>query len=366
MKPADIAREVAYPLTNATVVTAFITFYLALELITWILSLGPIFFVSALIIAVFVLPALCLYLMFLLEARSKGKAPEPPAVEHLHWYGSGWNLVQVLYYVALSYALNRFITADASAGIVAIVFLVAGTLPASLSILAITRSPLESVHPATIAKLIGRCGWSYWIAPLFVLLSAKIIWVLFISSLPGWLADLVALYLVFAFYALTGAIMQPQRLHEEIDIHEPLGPDEAAITAELQALRTNVLDHAYGFISRGNREGGFRHIHDWIADDPEPGTAWQWYFDNMMRWRDRTPALFFGQQYVSRLLHDGDFGAAAKVILRCRYENEAFQPLAEDREQAVAAAEHAGNEELARALRAGMSGPHAIEVVRRR
>ena len=355
MRAADILRALAYPLTNSTVLTAFVTFYLVLELIRWILSLGMFFFVSALIIAAFVTPALCLYLIFLLDARARGKHPDPPGVEHLHWYGSGWSLLQVLYFLIVAYAAWRISDLDSPTGIVIIVLIVAAILPASLAILAVTRSPAEAVHPITLGKLIKRCGLDYWIAPVIFLLGAQLVWQLFNRPFPGWLEDFLILYALFAFYSLTGTIMQPQHLHREVDIHEPLGPDEAQITADLTALRTDVLDHAYGFISRGNRDGGFEHILGWIAEDPEPDSAWQWYFEQMMRWKDPAPALFFGQQYVSRLLHDGEFHAAVKTILRCRYENEAFKPFRDDIGQAIAAAEHVGNEELAKALRAGMS-----------
>lgn len=355
MKPTDILRSLAYPFISQTVLFAFIMFYLAAEFVRWAISSGPMFFVSAIIIAAFILPALSLYLVFLLDARARGREPEPPGVEHLHWYGSGWSLLQVLYFAGLGYAVYVLAGIDSAVGLIAVVLFVAAALPASLATLAVTRSAAESLNPKTIAKVIKRCGGSYWIAPAFFLFATIVAWSVFTSSLGGWLADLVVLYLLFVFYALTGEIMQPQRLHKEVEIHEPLAPDEAQITADLLARRTDVLNHAYGFISRGNREGGFRHIDDGIARDPEPESAWQWYFDSMMRWQEKTPALFFGQRYVHRLLDDGDYRAATKVITRCLYENEAFQPLAEDREQAVAAAEHAGNEELARALRAGMS-----------
>lgn len=355
LRAIEFARALLYPVLSQTVLFAFVMFYLIAEFVRWAATTGPFFFISGIIVAGFILPALSLYLISLLDARAKGREPEPPGVEHLHWFGSGWSLLQVLYYSVIAYAAYKLASLDGAEGIIAVVVLVAVVLPASLATLAVTHSPLESLHPITIGKVIRRCGGSYWIAPVFLLLAAERVWSLWNSSLPGWLVDMVSLYLLFVFYALTGAVMQPQRLHEEVDIHAPLGPDDAQVTADLNVLRTDVLNHAYGFISRGNRDGGFKHIHNWIADDPEPDSAWQWYFDQMMRWKDPTPALFFGQHYIARLLHDGDFHAATKIITRCRFENEAFKPFREDLEKAIAAAAHVGNEELARALRAGMS-----------
>jgi putative membrane protein insertion efficiency factor len=114
--------------------------------------------------------------------------------------------------------------------------------------------------------------------------------------------------------------------------------------------RTVVLNHAYGFISRDNRAGGFKHIHDWIEQDADPDDAWSWFFDQMMLWEIKDPALLFAQEYLTRLLHDGDYTKAVKVITRCRYINESFLPLSDDRELAREAAEACGNDELAASL----------------
>jgi putative membrane protein insertion efficiency factor len=126
-------------------------------------------------------------------------------------------------------------------------------------------------------------------------------------------------------------------------------PDEKEVE-QLRKERAAVLNHAYGFISRNNRAGGFKHIHDWIERDPDPDDAWSWFFDQMMLWEIKDPAQLFAQQYLTRLLHAGDYPKAVKVITRCRYINESFLPLADDRELAREAAEVCGNDELANTL----------------
>jgi len=119
---------------------------------------------------------------------------------------------------------------------------------------------------------------------------------------------------------------------------------------ELRKERAAVLDHAYGFISRDNREGGFQHIHNRLEEDPDPDDAWSWFFDQMMLWELKEPALLFAQRYLTRLLHDGDYSKAVKVLTRCRYVNDSFLPLTDDRELACEAAQHCGNEEMAGVL----------------
>ena len=92
------------------------------------------------------------------------------------------------------------------------------------------------------------------------------------------------------------------------------------------------------------------HIHDWLSEDPQPDTAWSWFFQQMMRWESKEPALAFGQQFIARLLRQQDAVGAVKVMMRCRLENEAFLPLPEDRAAAREAAEQCQNDELLRSL----------------
>lgn len=115
--------------------------------------------------------------------------------------------------------------------------------------------------------------------------------------------------------------------------------------------RDAVLNHAYGFVSRGNRAGGLKHIYLCIADDPNPDHAWAWFHKRMLSWELTDAVLEFSQQYLKRMLYRDESVAAVKLMLRCRLINEMFRPLPEDRPQALIAAEHCRNEELMRVLR---------------
>jgi hypothetical protein len=351
MQPADIGRALIYPVAHSTTFIALVSFHLFLQLIGWIIGLGPYHIVSAFILIAFIVPALCLYLIFVLDARARGADPDPPGVEHLHWYGSVWSLLQVLYYAFLVYTIYRLGSWYGTGMLLMVFVLFAAVLPASLAILAVTHSPVESLNPLAIRRLIDRCGGSYWIAPTYFLMGALLVWWLNTSPLPEWMVELISLYLVFAFYTLIGAIVRPHHLHDEVGIYKPVERSKAEMNSCLQNLRTDVLNHAYGFISRGNRVGGLKHIRDWIEEDPDPVLGWQWFFDQMMRWEIKDPALVFGQQYLGWLLRNGDHVAAVKVMLRCRMENEAFQPLAEDKPLALEAAERCQHEELINLLR---------------
>ncbi|MBT8101185.1 MAG: membrane protein insertion efficiency factor YidD [Gammaproteobacteria bacterium] len=132
------------------------------------------------------------------------------------------------------------------------------------------------------------------------------------------------------------------------------GASDGQVEADPELLakqRTKVLNHAYGFVSRGNRAGGLEHIYGWLHEDPDPGAAWSWFFEQMMRWENHDAALVYAQRYLGELLLAGREMQAVKLLLRMRLVNESFRPLPEDLELSIAAARKTGNDALGDALR---------------
>jgi hypothetical protein len=344
MKASDLARAFALPLTQLPVLFAMLLFFGFLELaFAW----G----ILGLFLAFLIVPAMFRYLMQILDAQLRGQDPAPPDVDLFLWFGSAWRIFSAVHVFFLIYATYVLGSRFGVVGLLTVFIVFAVFLPASLAVLAITRLPLESLNPRAVGGLIRRCGPTYWIAPSFLLVALIMSWFISATSLPDLAKEFVGFYFVFACYAVVGAVARPQQLHKEVDIPEPQAPDEDQIDASLSQERTAVLNHAYGFISRGNRDGGFKHLYGHLGRDPEPYTAWRWFFEQMLRWESQEPALLFGQQYLSRLLHDGDYVAAVKLIMRCRLTNAAFKPLGGDMELALEAAEHCHNDELISILR---------------
>ena len=112
----------------------------------------------------------------------------------------------------------------------------------------------------------------------------------------------------------------------QVEIEEPLEPDTEELAKDLLKERQKVANHAYGFISRGNREGGFAHVREWLEKESEFEEAWQWFFEEMLRWENKDPALFFAQEYLSRLLEWQKETDVLKLIVRCLHHNERWQP----------------------------------------
>ncbi len=339
MKASDLARAFALPLTQLPVLFAMLMFFAFLELaFAW----G----ILGLFLAFLIVPATFRYLMQILDAQLRGQDPAPPDVDLFLWFGNAWSIFPAVHVFFLIYATYVLGSRFGVVGLLTVFIVFAVLLPASLAVMAITRSPLESLKPRAIGGFIRRCGPTYWIAPSFLLIALIVSWFISVTRLPDLAQEFVGFYLVFACYVVIGAVARSKQLHKEVGIPEPPAPDSDQLDASLSRERTAVLNHAYGFISRGNRDGGFKHLYGHLGSDPEPDTAWRWFFEQMLRWERQGPALLFGQQYLSRLLHDGDYVAAVKLIMRCRLINAAFKPLAEDRELALIAAQHCHNDEL--------------------
>ncbi len=342
MTPASLFKAILYPLTSATVLVPLIVFWLLTSFAAW----GGLF---GLFLMAFVLMATVRFLMMVLEARARGAEPETPGVEFFSLFGDGWNLFPAALVVLFAFLINATGAAFGIAWAAAVSVVICIIFPASLAVLAVTRSPLQSINPVTIVKLISRCGGTLWIAILFLHVAG---WLAYLSNdLPSMLASFVQMYLWFAYFSLLGSLIEPYDLFAEVGIPAPLEKGGDAIDADIERHRVSALGHAYGFVSRDNREGGFKHLFSEIENDPDPVGAWAWYFNKMMGWEQNHHALFFAQHYIRDALRHGEELTALKVAMRSHHADEQFRPFREDIAVLVAAAERHGNTELAAVLK---------------
>ena len=102
------------------------------------------------------LPPLFRYQMTIVEDCARGKAPSALGADDFGIVGKGYAFFPLLLVLALG-SLSH--TASSQFGIVGsgVVFVLAGVLfPASLALLAITRSPLQCINPVAVARFIYR------------------------------------------------------------------------------------------------------------------------------------------------------------------------------------------------------------------
>jgi hypothetical protein len=342
MIATDIVRAILAPLTELTMLLPLLLFWGLLALGVWGGMIGVF-------VIIFSLPPLFRFQSFIVEAYANGRVPGAFDAEFFNWIGSGWTLFPLLLAVACGGGAMFAANAWGPGSAWAIAIAAAAILPASLAVLAITHSSLQALNPVALLGVYARAGWPFLVAPAYLLAFT---WLVVAGvDLPLWAMLLAGLFLVFSSASLVGALIAPSQIVNDVYIPDAAGPDETKIFGDIERARTAALTHAYGFISRGNRKGGFGHLFAEIARDPDPPAAWAWYFEKMLGWEITTHALFFAQHYVHDALQHGEEVRALKVIMRCRLLDEQFRPFPGDVQAALAAAARSGNSELAEVLK---------------
>ncbi|MDJ0916673.1 MAG: hypothetical protein QNJ05_02845 [Woeseiaceae bacterium] len=349
-----VARELVFPLRVLSVVLQIIVVTLLLSIAVALLSLPPsgflvlVWIVSAIGILV-VLPYLFRSLMDYLECRARDRRPEVAGLERFSVFENTWSLFPIVLAGVAGWGMYRSALVDSAIGSWLILLFGLAILPAVLCVLAITHSPLQSVNPLSLWKLIHRMGPSYAVVPGVAALLLVVY--LAFPDVPAFYDILLLLYLAFALFGACGAAIRPFDIIDDIEI----APDESAGEERRRAIsdaqREKQLTHAYGFASRGNTAGAVDFLVSASAEEADPIAAREWYFSQMLRWEDNFAALKFAQTIVHEHLAAGYDVAAVKLILRCRLLDPRFAPLSEDLDAAIAAAEACQNPDLAKVLR---------------
>ena len=342
MSATDIIRVMFAPLREFTILVPLLMFWTLIALGIW----GGVFGIFLLALT---LPPLFRFLSFIVESYADGRVPGAFDAEFFNWVGTMWTMFPLLLAVLFGVAGYYATLAWASAGLWLVIVIAAAIVPASLAVLAITHSALQALNPLALLRVYERTGAAFLVAPLYVLALVAV--TIEVGGLPLWARIFTTLFTMFSVAALTGAMIAPVRLVDEVYIPDAEPDDPGKVASDLEQARTAALNHAYGFISRDNREGGFRHLFAEIERDPDPAAAWDWYFQRMIRWEQAHHALFFARHYVRDALRHGEDKRALKATMRCLHEDGAFRPFSEDRAALCEAAERAGNVELAEVLK---------------
>ena len=340
MSLREFLRELVFPATSTTTVLALFTFVVLIRL-----AMAAGLFGLWLLIAT--LPALLRYLTMIAEARAAGIDTPPPGIEFFTLVGNLWALFPVIPAVALAYALRVIEQFVGAIPALAVALGAAAIVPAMIGLLVLTHSPLTAVDPRAIGRFMIRCGGNYWYAPATAVLVVAPVMP---KSMPAFATIALEIYLAAALFAVIGGVTRHSALTDEVELPDAAEPGQEKVREADIRERSRVLNHAYGFASRGNRDGALAHIYDWLSQDPEPDAAWPWFLERMLRWDDVYPGLLYAQQYLGRLLALGNQVAAVKLMLRCRMLNEGFRPLGPDLPAAMDAARACGNDELLAAL----------------
>jgi hypothetical protein len=167
-------------------------------------------------------------------------------------------------------------------------------------------------------------------------------------GVPLFLIDLGTSYQIVLLFSMTGAVLHTKDVAMQVTIEDPLEPTADDIARDLDNERRKVANHAYGFVSRGNREGGFAHVRQWLEKEADLAEAYRWFFHEMLTWENKDPALFFAQEYLGGLLESEMENEALKLISRCLHENPRWRPLPENRDEVHELAARHGRQDLFR------------------
>ncbi|MEM7501537.1 MAG: hypothetical protein AAF417_05815 [Pseudomonadota bacterium] len=339
MTLSDLARELGFPLRQGTLAIGIVVFYLFIQLA---LAAG----LFGLWLAIVILPAMVRFLLGVSESRIYGVPLSPPGIEQFNWLASPASLMAMLWLGAAAWAVvTTALTVGGSAalGVGTIALLV---LPAPLGALALSRSALASVNPFALVAIVRKCGWNYLWIPASVSLVFALAMLLRAGGVPSLIIDLLMMYGVFLLFTLTGGVAAERGAAVLIEDPQAMEPDPELEIERLDKEREAVLNHAYGLISRGNREGGLAHIDGFLATSDFVLEDYAWFFDGMMRWERTDAALYFAQAYLTALLDSGHEIAALKLLSRCGRENASFRPAARDRERMRAVVDAHGRADL--------------------
>jgi len=343
MKPADLPRELVYPFSDMSILLAMTGF--------WLLgSLAKAGGMLGLWLGAILLPAFFRYALYILDARSKGQEVPALGIEMFTWVENNWSLFPLVLlcgyvWAAVYLANNVSILAALLSGVFLLII-----FPASMAVLSVTRSPMQSLNPVAITTMIRSCGWEYGYVVLTMPVLLLVMVYILSPVLPDFIMQLLWIYAYFLAYSLTGAVVESAAVVADVSI-----PDAIEMTADEHeerrtADRMKVANHAYGFVSRGNRAGGLAHIQSFIDGEQDKEEAYNWFFNQMLKWENTDAALLFAQSYLHQLLSQQRDTAALKLLSQSYHANPRFRPAKEDAEAAIELAKRNRRDDLLKFL----------------
>lgn len=202
--------------------------------------------------------------------------------------------------------------------------------PAAIITLAMTDSLIAALNPVTWVSVIGRIGWPYLAASVFLFLmeiSEKIANSL-VAGLTGGagligvlIGFFVSAYFLVATFHLMGYLVYQH--HEElgVEVDEPIerndamSEDESLVARSRELVQEGQIEEALGLIREHLRgKGGVPAVHD--------------QYRKLLQLReDRDALLEHGREYVGLLLHGfQDERKALRVTDECLAMDPEFRP----------------------------------------
>lgn len=203
----------------------------------------------------------------------------------------------------------------------------AAAFPASAALMGLTGSLPHALNPSSIAGVARSMGHRY--AGLLLgcggILGAAIMLQVGLARIGGpgaWLGRAVVLWSILAMFALIGAVLRamPERFAIPGGIEPEHERRERLRRRDWQA----ALDRVYASLRSGLNSRGDAELRQLIDSEEQSVEIYQWVFDAMWTWEDRSHALELAPRYIARLIETGELYSALKRFTQCRHSAERF------------------------------------------
>jgi hypothetical protein len=204
--------------------------------------------------------------------------------------------------------------------------------PASAALMSITLNAGAALNPASVLGVIQTMGADYakllLVCAALVLLTELLPAVLGSGLLAALLRNVASVWGMLAVFALIGGAIREHR--DDFDIPGERKDEEEVRTHDREREWQRALDRAYASIRGGLPAEGYRTIKELLAAENDGVDAYQWVFNRMLEWEDRSHALQFATRFIERLVAAGREHGALELVAQCRrlWKDFAVPPVA--------------------------------------
>jgi hypothetical protein len=229
-------------------------------------------------------------------------------------------------------------------------------LPATVALLAISDSWLHALSPLAIVRVVKGLGVTYF-GVLVVTLGGMMLVVTLALTLDSLLLTLVLAQLLFIamFCYIGGAVFESR-----IDLHLATRTFDERMTERDERRhaeeRAAILDRTYSLLRLKRRSEAWAHLEAWMrrhCPDSHPFTEYHALLVASCNWEDPAIGDKVADEYLDRLLANGETGVALETVEIRLASNPNYYPKAPTMGERLAAlATLAGRKAISRQLQA--------------
>lgn len=315
------------PLQNTTLIVVAMVYGFAL----WMASLAGLLGIP---LRILVTLSLWRYGYDVLRRFAQGRHVRVPApsIESMSLLPDRGLVLHCLFFVSFFYLLvsTPLLGDSVGAGLLRIALLgcLGVIFPASAALLGMGGSVGGALHPLDIvacARTFGR-DYALLLGACLALLVAASTAQAAVAPLFGWFAGLVSdmaiVWTFLALFALIGAAIHEHRFDFAIPgEHEP---EEELVDRQRRRDWQRTIDHAYAAFRSDLPAKGHATLKELLDRERHSLAIYQYVFDQLMSWADKTAARHFAAGYIGRLLDAGLEHEALDLFASCRRQSGGF------------------------------------------